>query len=127
MHIQLPIEQSWEQLAIPFFFANHTIPAARGRPGHLDFISEPYGKSGPSGGCFEQALLAVSTGHLARCRHDATLNARAMLSYGKALSSLRLALSDEKSTQQDGTVTAMLLLSRFEVSLDLLCSQAYAN
>ena len=127
MHIQPPTQQSWEQLAVPFFFANHTILAARGRPGHLDFIPELYGKSGPSGECFEQALLAVSAGYLARCRHEAVLNAKAMLSYGKALSSLRLALSDEKSTQQDGTITAMLLLSRFEVSLALLCTHAHAN
>ena len=116
MQIQPPMEQSWEQLVIPFFFANHTIAAARGRPGHLDFIPELYGKSGSSGDCFQEALLAVSAGHLARYRHDAVLNERARLLYGKALSSLRLALSDERSAQQNGIVTAMLLLSRFEVS-----------
>lgn len=64
----------------------------------MDFVPELYGKSGPSGACFEQALFVESAGHLARCRHDAALIARAMLSYGKALSSLRLALSGEKST-----------------------------
>lgn len=120
MQISPPMEQSWEQLAIPFFFANHTIPAARGRPGHLDFIPELYKDSGSSEDCFQQALLAVSAGHLARSRHDAVLNEIARLSYGRALSSLRLALSDERSAQQNDIVTAMLLLSRFEVSLSFV-------
>jgi hypothetical protein len=118
MQIQPPIKQSWEALAIPFFFANHIIPAASGRPGHLDFIPDLYGKPGSNRRCFDEALLAVSAGHYARYRHDAALNREAMLAYGKALSSLRLALSDDKYAQQNGTVIAMLLLSRLEVSLN---------
>jgi hypothetical protein len=45
------------------------------------------------------------------------LNREAMLAYGKALSSLRVSLSDEKLAQQNGTIIAMLLLSRLEVSI----------
>jgi hypothetical protein len=120
MQMQPPVMQSWEELAIPFFFANHTIPAASGRPGHLDFIPDLYGKPGSHGRCFDEALLAVSAGHFARYRHDAALEMEAMLAYGKALSSLRLALSDDKSAQQNGTVVAMLLLSRLEVSLNFV-------
>jgi hypothetical protein len=116
VQIQPPIKQSWKKLAIPFFFANHTIPAARGRPGHLDFIPDLYGKPGSNGRCFHEALLAVSASHFARYRHDAVLHREAMLAYGKALSSLRLALSDDKLAQQNGTVIAMLLPSRLEVS-----------
>ena len=120
MQIQPPVKQSWEELAVPFFFANHTIPAARGRPGHLDLITDLYGKSDSNGRCFDEALLAVSAGHYARHRHDAALNREAMLAYGKALSSLRLALSDDKSAQHNGTVIAMLLLSRLEVSYSFI-------
>lgn len=79
-----------------------------------------YGKAGSNGRCFDEALLAASACHFARYRHDAALDREAMLAYGKALSSLRLALSDETSAQENGTVIAMLLLSRLEVSLSFV-------
>jgi hypothetical protein len=61
-------------------------------------------------------LLAVSTGSLARSRHDDGLNRKAMIVYSKALASLRIALSNDELTQQNTTIAAILLLSRFEVT-----------
>jgi hypothetical protein len=101
---------------MPFFLHNSTVPAAHGRPGNLDFLPELYEKSGSDGQCFNEALLAVSTGSLARSRHDDGLNRKAMIVYSKALASLRIALSNDELTQQNTTIAAILLLSRFEVT-----------
>jgi hypothetical protein len=43
-----------------------------------------------------------------------------MLVYGEALASLRVALSNDELAQQNTTVAAILLLSRFEVIVKLV-------
>ena len=111
------INIDWEAEATQVFFSDYIIysygPGLAG--GYLEFLPELCHEQSDCP-CLMNALVAVSSAHVASQSSMTWLSVKARKSYGKALSLLNGVLQDPDQAQQDSTLATVVLLSLYEVS-----------
>ncbi|KAF2180525.1 hypothetical protein K469DRAFT_639411 [Zopfia rhizophila CBS 207.26] len=109
-----PLSTDWEQQAIVHFFDNYCYVPSSDEKRYLDFLPELAAKS-PSTSCLRYALIATSMVYMANISSVSQLQIRSRRVYGKALQSLGAALQDPIEARTDQTLTAIVLLQKYEV------------
>ncbi|GAB1198048.1 hypothetical protein APSETT444_007355 [Aspergillus pseudonomiae] len=104
--VHLPAEiHSWNH-----FYKDYAVDS-----GFTFFNILPRFYTNSSSTCCQEALHAVTLASLARQRQESELMVRARWHYGKAMTALNSALSDQVMTADDSVLVTLLTLSLFEV------------
>ena len=90
------------------------IPEINGSSGWLSFIPD-YHRDAHSESCIQNALTAVAYVNFANQTCSTRMSLRATQMYGKAITSVNLALNDPQQTIEDGTILAVLFLGLYEM------------
>lgn len=114
-HIPWQPQPAWEDECIVYFLQEHCVaPEPSVSFGHLDFLLDMY-ISCPGNSCLRPATLAAAYLSLSRHYKSTTLFFEGRKYYGAALRSVNMALSSPQEWRQDEWLTAIMLLSLFEV------------
>lgn len=104
------------QHAISLFFQDYTIESCDRCPGYLDFLPRLYGNCTVNS-LLPVALLAAAYANMAQKLDRQDIAIKAMSHYRKALKVAYTVLSERLETTSDTTMTAIMLLGLYEVSL----------
>lgn len=106
----------WAQYAISRFVYNFVEPpTAGGIPGYLEFLPTML-NSADTG--LQTSLLAASLASLANTLGMEYLHTESRIQYGRALQSVCASLSDASTATEDHVLLAVLLLQKYEVSIE---------
>jgi len=105
----------WEQNAVASFFQNYVLEPINGRQGYLDFLPQLY-HAAADNHCLRDSTLAVALASFANVSSMQCLSIRSQHHYGRALQSVRVALSTPEQAKTDQVLATIVLLQKFEVS-----------
>jgi hypothetical protein len=100
----------------PFFFENCILDSTSARGGYLEFLPSLY-DSALAQSCLKESTKAVLLVSLANASSMNHVALRAREHYGRALSSLMVALNSEAEAKCDEVFTTLVLLQKFEVGI----------
>lgn len=114
-------ELCWEDESLCYFVHQHIIPPSPDLPfpGHLDFLPDLYIRSDEDS-CIRPAMQATAYLSLSYFSKSTLLHIKARGAYLAALNSVNRAMHSEESVGRDETLSAVMLLSLFEVSFKSL-------
>jgi hypothetical protein len=115
---------NWEQQAVAYFFHNYVLEDNYSGGGYLNFLPRLY-ESAPIKSHLRESTKAVSMACLANISSVHHLTLESQKSYGEALRLVRLALTNETEAKSDQVLTTLILLQKFEVGVNAICSDQF--
>ncbi|GAB7341227.1 hypothetical protein MBLNU457_7508t1 [Dothideomycetes sp. NU457] len=108
------ISTAWEDLCIPYFMHEWTIPVSyTSDMGFLHFLPDLLSES-TSDSCLFSALKAIAYASFAHQQRQPSLIARSRTSYGRAIRAVNFALRSPTGVIADGTLASVLMLQFYE-------------
>ena len=114
------LNSTLEDQGTGFFFHNYIIESSKDSRGHLDYLPLPSQIHRNS--TLSIAVASIGMAALSNVRNDPNIMAKARLKYMSALRLTNATLRDPIQAREDQTLTAVILLSMFEVSLTTITS-----